>query len=79
MDLETRGKPGEQNGKPPGQDPGVMHRAWLTHPCCAAPKSPQLPSSSAVLKRHLVPESSGDESHEHSLVPSILEFLIQWL
>ena len=79
MDLETRGKPGEQNGKLPGQDPGGMNRAWVTHPPCAVPKSPQLPSSSAVLKRRLVPESSGDGSHKHSLVASILEFLIQWL
>lgn len=41
--------------------------------------SPQLPSSSVVLKRHLVADSSGDGSHEHSLVALTLEFLIQWL
>lgn len=50
-----------------------------TLPHCAAPMSPQLPSSSLVLKRHLVPDSLGDGSHKHSLVASVLEFLIQWL
>lgn len=51
----------------------------LTRPHCAAPMSPQLPSSSVVLKRHLVADSSGDGPHEHSLVALTLEFLIQWL